>query len=183
MFSLIYIIIIVYLCIVLLSFFYIKKDSITSSHVKYIIILSASNKLLTRQRLNRAQQLYEILGKPKIVLSGKYMSKYMLKFMKERKFSGVITQDKSTNTLEDAIFCREIITLGKRDCLALITHSSHQRRAYRTFSKVFKTKILSFPVNPIFAIDSIVLPTGWISTVVNVFKDWKYNGFYSKNIV
>lgn len=165
----------VYLTIFFFSYLYVKKDKFLDKKICSIFVLSASNNMVTRQRLNQAISFNKKLDNAVIIACGKDKVAFMRGYLQRKGVVNFRLQDKSTNTLEDAIFGREMIKKNNKP-IAVITSPTHQRRAYNSFKKVFReTKIYNYPANPFFSFDSILLPTGWIGLVINFYKDRKYN--------
>lgn len=164
-----------YAIIVFLSFLYVKRDWRLNRKIKYIFVLSASNNLLTQQRLDRVIWLSKKLKGAKIVTCGKEKALFMKRYLRERKVTNFVVQDKSTNTYEDALYGIKFLVNGNEP-IAIVTSCTHQRRAFNAFRRIFKkSEIYNYPVNPIFSLDSVLLPTGWLGIIANIYKDIKYN--------
>lgn len=165
----------VYLTIVLLSYCYcnLNKNSNLKSP-KFIIVLSAAVKFVTRQRIMKAIALKKEYSNAKIITCGKFHSNYMKQLLETNNVSDYILQSKSTNTYEDALSTKDIVLNEKSDFI-LVTSPTHQRRALHTFKRVFYNKIICKPSSLFLSFDSILLPIGWISIFIEVYKDIKYN--------
>ncbi|MFH2109399.1 MAG: YdcF family protein [Patescibacteria group bacterium] len=161
-----------------LSFFYIKTDKkkAGTDTAGTIVVLSAANRYITKYRLKYALKVWRGNGEIQpIAVCGKNLHRYMKDYLESRGATKIIVQDMSTNTLEDAQY---LVKLLKNQCLesiVLVTSLSHQRRAYKTFRKIFKNGIANRPAwNELFSLYSPLLPTGWVATSVNLYKDIKH---------
>lgn len=167
--------VIVYLIIVLLSYFYcnLNKDYNIKSP-KFIIVLSAAVKFVTKQRVTTAIRLKKDYPNAKIIACGKFQADYMRQLLEANNVTNYVLESKSTNTYEDAIFAKKIINNEKSD-LVLVTSPTHQRRAFHVFKRIFRNKISNQSSSLLGSYDSILMPTGWISILIEGFKDIKYN--------
>lgn len=169
--------ILIYLSLVLLSYWYCNLGSklpIKSS--RYVTVLSAAFKSVTKQRINTAIELKRLYPKLIIIASGKFHSKYMKGLLKIANITDVIIQSRSTNTHEDAFFTKRLLK-NKRGDLILVTSPTHQRRAFHAFKRIFSNNIVNHSSSLFLSVDSILLPTGWISIIIELYKDIKYNFF------
>lgn len=167
-----YLILISYFSFSLLSWFYILRDKLPKQ-VDYIIILSASSSRITKRRIAKGIEVASRYPLTKILFCGKKMSPLFQKEMMNI-CNTCFVNNKSTNTYEDALYAKRYLKNVKN--VILITSSSHQRRARNTFHRVYRDmKIYNISTNDIFTLYSPFLPTGWVVTFINLFKDWKYN--------
>ncbi len=168
----VYLILIFYFAFSLLSWFYILSDKLPKQ-IDYIIILSASSNKMTKRRIAKGVEVASRYPTAKILFCGKKMSSL---FQEEVKniCNTCFVNNESTNTYEDALYGKRYLKNVKN--VILITSSSHQRRARNTFHRVYRDmKIYNISTNDIFTLYSPFLPTGWVVTFINLFKDWKYN--------
>ncbi len=167
-----YLILIFYFSFSLLSWLYILRDKFPKQ-VDYIIILSASSNRMTKRRIAKGIEVASRYPSAKILFCGKKMSSL---FQEEVKsiHNTCFMNNESINTYEDALYAKRYLENVRN--VILITSSSHQRRARNTFRRVYRDmKIYNVPTNDIFTQYSPFLPTGWIATLINLLKDWKYN--------
>lgn len=166
-----------YLLLVFLSLLYIKVGGQTSNHKKaYIILLSGSNKYITRFRIKQVVSLSRN-RRATVILCGKELANFMKQELEDCGINNVLLQDKSTNTEEDAKFLKkDYISTGDVK-LILVSSLSHQRRVYHTFLKYFdSSQLVNSPAwSEIFSYYSPLLPTGWFAVLLNAYKDYKYN--------
>lgn len=161
-----------YILLSVLSLTYTVKDPLPKS-IQNIVILSSSFKNITRQRIKTGLKLASFYPESKILFSGHDHIELFLKHSKNIK-SRVLIEDKSTNTYENAFFCKKF--LGDSKNIILVTSHSHQVRARNTFRRVYEDlEICNYPTNDIFTLYSPLLPSGWIASLINFIKDWKYN--------
>jgi len=159
-----------------ISILYVKRDSKKNiDKANLIVVLSGKNKYITSFRLKQALKLHKP-SRP-IAICGKDMSSYMKSQLEKQGISNLLIQDKSTNTYEDAKYLSEMFPQTKHNKFVLISSLSHQRRAYKTFLKVFnKEQISNSPAwFELFSWYSPLIATGWIATGLNIYKDFKYS--------
>jgi len=174
------IIIFVYLSvsIVVLLYYsrYLNKKKCT--YPKSIVILSGDYDWDTLMRVEKGIELKKnLFRRSKLIICGRNKSVLMSKLMRQYKCRNFVTQNKSTNTLEDAIYLKGIIKTKDIFPLMVVTSQPHLRRALHTFRAVFPNReIVGFPTDDLLNLYSPFLPTGWIAVLMNVMKDWKYNG-------
>jgi len=167
-----YYIILIYILFSFLSTLYSRKDKIVSG-VDYIVILSASLDSVTLNRIRKGICISRNNPNSTVIFCGKEKSKLFKEHAGEIK-NQIYIQDKSTNTYEDARYCKDVIK--KKSSVVLVTSYSHQIRAFHTFKRVFKDlEVYNSPTNDFFTWYSPFLPIGWIAFLINCFKDWKYN--------
>ena len=83
----------------------------------------------------------------------------------------------STNTHEDALFLKKMAKEMRLFPMVIVTSQPHLRRALHTFGRVFPNhRVSGFATNDLSNIYSAFLPSGWLAIIINVVKDWKYNG-------
>ena len=166
---------IVYIFIVSLLFAYCGILPKPKEPVDYIIVLSASRKYVTIQRLKAGIKLMrKKYPQSTIVVSGKFHAKLMKKHLEKEKVKNYIIQNKSTNTFEDARYTKKLVSKNNRG-MVIVTSPTHLRRSYHTFRKLFDTPLYSYSSNVFLSYDSILLPTGLIGALVGMYKDRKYN--------
>ena len=163
-----------YLLITILNLKYVKRDKLPK-RIELIVVLSASRDDVTLSRLRTAIKLIGNYPGATIATCGKEKASLMKNFLKSKKFNKVIIQNKSTNTYEDALYLKNLLPQKEKSSFILITSSAHQRRAYNTFRRVFKSTIWNHPTNDILSFYSPLLPSGWIFNTINLIKDKQYN--------
>ena len=168
----IFLIIGVYFLLSLLSFLWIKRD--VPRKTKFIIVLSGPNKFFTRNRIKKAAELYKAHYGNFIIVSGKYLAKWMVSELMHFgvKKKDILVQDSSRNTLEDAKYSVKV--LKNKRMVILITAAIHQRRANMTFKKFFDGLIVNTPSDDTFTMLSFLLFTGWVATLVELIKFFMY---------
>lgn len=140
--------------------------------IDYIILLSGSTENITKERVHKAVVLSRSYPNATIIASGKEKSLLMEHLLREKGIQKYVLQVISTNTYEDALYCRKFIHSGT---ISLVTHPSHGRRSAHTFEKVYNNSIQVTPTSLFTGIDSCLLPTGWVSAFINLIKDIRYN--------
>lgn len=171
------VILIIYILLILTNIFYIKKTRRRVNKLDIIVVLSGDFTWDTTKRLGGAVALLKKFPTATVAVCGKGRSAMMQEILRGKGVTKFIVQDHSTNTCEDAVYLLPLLPQAEKLTLGLVTSSPHQRRAYHTFKKTFpKTTIYNFPTNDFINLYSPLLPTGWIANLLNIFKDWKYNG-------
>ncbi len=162
----------------LINYLYSKngKGIMHGSEVKVIAILSGDFIWDTVARLNRGLELRKKFPEAIIVICGRKRAIFMRSYLARHGLRKVVVQDQSTNTYEDAKFLFDLLSPDLRTNLALVTSSPHQRRANHTFKKVFTGNIYNFPTDDFFNWYSPVFLGGWLANLINIYRDWKYNG-------
>jgi len=171
------ILLVAYLTIVALVLLTIKWDNYPKENPHAIVILSGSNKYITRFRLLWAIYLIKKHNyKGKVYVCGKKLCVYMKDYILSRVHEVGIVTVNSSNTLEDAQFTHRVIQ-DNSSVIILITSLSHQLRAYNTFKKVFgASKIINCPTwYDLGSWFSPLLPTGWVAVTINIIKNFKYS--------
>ncbi len=114
-------------------------DSLTKTDA--IVVVGGSN-----ERLDHALSLYKSGFGPKLIFSGA-ASEGPTSNAKAWKISAIkngvptdaiITEEKATNTYENALFTKDIILERGFKQITLVSSSYHQRRTYESFIKVLK---------------------------------------------
>ncbi len=169
---------IAYLFLSALTFFYYYGNFLKRpKKVRSIVVLSGDFDWDTKMRVKEAIVLKKEFKNSRLILCGKVKYPLMLNLMKAKGYRDFITQNKSTNTIQDALFLKKKIRHLNLFPLAIVTSGPHLRRALHTFSKIFpKEEVYGFSTSDLLDLYSPFLPTGWIAALINVFKDWKYNG-------
>lgn len=161
--------------IVLLSYCYCNLNNNSNiKSPKFIIVLSAAVELVTKQRIVTAIALKKEYPNAKIIACGKFHSNYMKQLLETNNVNDYILQSKSTNTYEDALFTKDIV-LNKKSDFILVTSPTHLRRAFHTFERIFANNILCKSSSLFLSTDSVLSPIGWISIIIEGYKDIKYN--------
>lgn len=168
------IIFILYLVITILNLKYIKRDRLPK-RTTLIVVLSANRDDITLSRLKTAVRLRTTYPHATIAICGKEKADLMKGFLKANGVVNILVQNRSTNTHEDAFYLKNLLTEKEKSSFILITSSAHQRRAYNTFRRVFKSTIWNHPTNDILSFYSPLLPSGWIFNTINLIKDKQYN--------
>lgn len=157
------------IALALISFVWIKKDAPRNANI--IVVLSGPYKFVTKQRIENAVSLYNQHYSRKILVTGKYLSKWMKQELINSKIpkNSILIQNKSTNTYEDALY--NIKFLKKCRVILLVTSSLHQRRANKNFSKVFKNlMVINTPADDHFTITGFLSPICWVKTISEIIK-------------
>ena len=169
----IYIFLIIYSFFVLVSLLYVLKDPLPS-RTDFLVILSASFDRITRKRILKGVKIAKTYPECKVLFCGQKKSCLFQQHIKNISNDCFINAE-STNTYEDAFFSKKY--LEDVDSIILVTSSAHQRRSKNTFQRVYKNlKIYNSPTNDLFCFYSPFLPSGWIVVMINLIKDWRYNG-------
>jgi len=163
----------IYIFFSLTSYLYVKHQEHYPNKIKYIAVLSASLWNVTQQRLFVALKLLKKYPQAQIIISGKEMIPNMKLFLQKSHVDKINITCESTNTFQDAVEIKKII--GNCNNVAIITHASHLPRVRHTFTKLFSVQPFYYSVSPFFSIDSILLPTGWVFSFINLAKDIIYN--------
>lgn len=142
-----------------------------------IVILSGDYDWDTTLRTLKGVEMKKKYKKLNLIICGKYKSSLMLNTIRKAGVDKIIIQNKSTNTFEDALFIKEMSEGKNIFPLILVTSSPHMMRSYHTFQRVFPNKVIyKSPTNDLLNLYSPFLPTGILAVIVNIIKDWKYNG-------
>lgn len=148
-----------------------------SAKIHFVVILSGDFDWDTLKRVERGIELNRLYKDSKIVICGKHKRSLMQNTLRRFKVKNIIVQDKSTNTFQDALFLKKILKKKMKFPIVLITSSPHLKRSIHTFQRVFRDKrIFTFSTNDFLNLYSPLLPTGWLAVLINMFKDFKYNG-------
>ncbi len=162
-------------------FLYTKGSFNYSKKIKSITVLSGDFDWDSIERTKIATKIYQNINYyPHFIICGKFKSKIMKEIANQNKIKHIIIQNKSTNTYEDAHFLKEIMRNNDIFPTVLVTSSIHTLRSFHTFKRVFPKKEIYFAINHDFSnIYSPFLLTGWLGRIINIFKDYKYNGRFS----
>ncbi len=165
----------VYLIISLLCYIY-NSAFRRKNDYKNIIVLSADFDWDTINRVKKGIRLQKQNKSAPIIICGKYKSDLMKNEFTKNKIKNYVIQNESTNTYEDAVYLNKLISIDKLFPIALVTSQPHMRRSLHTFQRVFPhKKIYAYPTNDIFNLYSPFLPSGWFGSLLNIYKDFKYN--------
>jgi uncharacterized SAM-binding protein YcdF (DUF218 family) len=134
---------------VLLGKYLSPSDTLTQSDA--IVVVSGDI-----DRMKHAIDLYKQGYADKVILSGaarEGITSNALAMHIEASAAGipdssVIMEEKATNTYENALFIKKIITAQGIDNVILVTSPYHQRRVYQTFLSVFKGSNVKFQNSP-----------------------------------
>jgi uncharacterized SAM-binding protein YcdF (DUF218 family) len=171
------VVLVIYLLLILANIFYIKKTRSQVSKLDIIVVLSGDFNWDTVKRLERVVVLLNKFPTAMVAICGKGRSALMQEHLRRNGVAKFITQDRSTNTCEDAVYLLPLLPPAEKITLGLVTSSPHQRRAYHTFKRIFpKTTIYNFPTSDFINLYSPLFPLGWVANLLNIFKDWRYNG-------
>ncbi len=110
-----------------------------------IVVVSGGSK-----RIHHAINLYQKEYAPFLILSGASAKSPVSDAMRMKQLANVkgipnkkiLLEEKATNTLENALFVKKIVTKHKFKNIILVTSPYHQRRVYKTFKKVFEGKTI-----------------------------------------
>lgn len=171
------VILIFYLLLILTNVFYIKKTRSRVNKLDLIVVLSGDFNWDTVRRLEKALALLKVFPSATPVVCGGERSALMQKILRRKGVTKFIVQDRSTNTREDAEYLLPLLSQTYNSALGLVTSSPHQRRAHHTFRRIFPDAVIyNFPTEDFLTLYSPLLPTGWLANLLNIYKDWRYNG-------
>ena len=158
------------------SAFYIKRDSLQDIKPDAIVVLSADYDWDTRYRVHAALTVAAAHPEIEIILCGRDKAALMRRTIEASGYAGSWrSQDKSTNTEEDATFTKEILG-GDAKRLILTTSAPHQRRSYHTFQRAYPEAVIyNAPTNDWLNRYSPLLPLALVGMLMNIYKDWIYN--------
>jgi uncharacterized SAM-binding protein YcdF (DUF218 family) len=138
--------------------------------------LSDNFKWSTIHRLETAIRISQKYPFAKIIICGREHSNFINSYLKKEDKYRFLSQNMSTNTYEDAFYLSKKIKGIFKQNIILVTSSPHQRRAFHTFIRFFSGEIYNFPSNDYANLYSPILPSGWLAQIINIYKDYKYNG-------
>ncbi len=145
----------------LLGYYLSPSDNLTQADA--IVVVSGDN-----DRIKHAIDLYKQGYAPKVILSGAasdgFTSNALVMHI-EASAAGipnesVIMEEKATNTFENALYTKEIVTSQGMDDIILVTSPYHQRRVYETFKSVFRRSGVRLQNSP------------------SVYSNWKPNNWW-----